>query len=368
MSCFATVWCLLFTITIGLIYNSQFAQSSTVLTINPHMQYGGRPQLSLLQTLRDRILTTAIPGSRPAYSPTQFQRPADVLAASTLSLYLDPEAQTRRAPLTWRTTRTIDAQILDKLATIPSALWFGDWNTSIESDARTRLTGMMPGQVAVIVAYNIPFRDCGEYSSGGANNDAAYISWIEGLARGIGAHKAMVILEPDAVANLDCLSSQQQQQRYSLLRQAIIILSSNKATKVYLDAGNSQWLPPSQIAQRLESAGIRNAAGFSLNVSNFLYTKDEIAYGSKISNIINGKHFVIDTSRNGNGPAPSYQWCNPEGRALGQLPTLDTDIPLVDGYLWIKTPGESDGNCDGAPNAGVWWPEYALGLAKRAGL
>ena len=34
--------------------------------------------------------------------------------------------------------------------------------------------------------------------------------------------------------------------------------------------------------------------------------------------------------------------------------------------LWIKTPGESDGECHGGPAAGAWWPTYALGLARRA--
>jgi endoglucanase len=38
----------------------------------------------------------------------------------------------------------------------------------------------------------------------------------------------------------------------------------------------------------------------------------------------------------------------------------------VDGLLWIKAPGESDGSCNGGPSAGTWWPEYALGLAERA--
>jgi endoglucanase len=33
---------------------------------------------------------------------------------------------------------------------------------------------------------------------------------------------------------------------------------------------------------------------------------------------------------------------------------------------WIKTQGESDGACRGAPTAGTWWPRYALGLARRA--
>jgi endoglucanase len=78
---------------------------------------------------------------------------------------------------------------------------------------------------------------------------------------------------------------------------------------------------------------------------------------------------VIDTSRNGNGPAPSgpagnEHWCNPAGRKLGDLPTTTTGVPLADAYLWIKRPGESDGACgNDAPPAGQWFPDYALALA-----
>lgn len=53
----------------------------------------------------------------------------------------------------------------------------------------------------------------------------------------------------------------------------------------------------------------------------------------------------------------------PPGRALGEVPTTRTGDELVDAYLWVKRPGESDGDCKGGPKAGAWWPEYALGLA-----
>jgi endoglucanase len=74
---------------------------------------------------------------------------------------------------------------------------------------------------------------------------------------------------------------------------------------------------------------------------------------------------VIDTSRNGRGPYRN-RWCNPPGRGLGTPPTTETGHPLVDAFLWVKTPGESDGDCGEAPPAGQWWPRYALGLAQRA--
>ena len=57
-----------------------------------------------------------------------------------------------------------------------------------------------------------------------------------------------------------------------------------------------------------------------------------------------------------------------EGRALGSPSTTETSDSHVDAFLWIKTPGESDGACNGAPAAGVWWGDYALGLAQRSTL
>ena len=75
---------------------------------------------------------------------------------------------------------------------------------------------------------------------------------------------------------------------------------------------------------------------------------------------------VGDTSRNGLGPTADNQWCNPDGRALGDRPSTQTGLAYVDAFLWVKAPGESDGACAGAPAAGTWMPEYALGLAQRA--
>ena len=96
---------------------------------------------------------------------------------------------------------------------------------------------------------------------------------------------------------------------------------------------------------------------------------------------------MVDTSRNGlgpwtppaNHPADPQDWCNPPDRGLGLRPTLNTGDPLADAYLWIKTPGESDGSCTRwgpgpedpvrgmvDPAAGVWFPEQALELARLA--
>ena len=73
-------------------------------------------------------------------------------------------------------------------------------------------------------------------------------------------------------------------------------------------------------------------------------------------------------------------WCNPPDRGLGVRPTTRTGNPLVDAYLWIKIPGESDGQCDrgtgggkdperggGAdPAAGAWFEKQAAELIQFA--
>ncbi len=143
---------------------------------------------------------------------------------------------------------------------------------------------------------------------------------------------------------------------------------------MYIDAGHSGWQPVPEIVTRLKAAGIEEADGFSLNVSNYKKTETEIKYGKEVSKRLGGKHFVIDTSRNGNGPPvegckkadDEACWCNPAGRALGTPPTSETHEPLVDAFLWLKKPGESDGQCNGGPKAGVFWQERAVELARNA--
>jgi endoglucanase len=141
-------------------------------------------------------------------------------------------------------------------------------------------------------------------------------------------------------------------------------------------------------------------------------------YASMLGTTTPTAHFIIDTSRNGRGPlngaqyaaAPYNQpadvqgkltggnWCNPPGAGLGVRPTANTGVALLDAYLWVKIPGESDGSCDIAggarawdyaqynpwsltgdaqnhfdplwgmvdPAAGLWFPQQALQLAQNA--
>ena len=168
-----------------------------------------------------------------------------------------------------------------------------------------------------------------------------------------------MVLEPDALGQLgDCDG---QGDRVGLLTGAAQILDDAGA-RVYLDAGNSNWLPADEAARRIQLVGTEHLAGFSLNVSNYNSTAAETAYGDKVA-AKTGLHFVIDTSRNGNGG--TGEWCNVPGQALGEAPRVVNEGNL-DAYLWVKTPGESDGTCNGGPPAGAWWTDNALELARNA--
>jgi len=281
------------------------------------------------------------------------------------ALYVNLNSSAAAQANSWRTSRPADARAMDMLAAQPTAVWFGGWNANIYDDVHALVqNAAAQGKTAVMIAYNIPQRDCGGFSAGGVGSPDAYRSWIGSLASAIGGGKAIVVLEPDALAGIACLSAQDQQTRFGLLAGAVNTLKNNPNTSVYLDAGHSAWVDAGTMAGRLQSANIARADGFALNVSNFQTTADSTAYGTQISQRLGGKHFVIDTARNGLGS--NGQWCNPDGRAIGFLPTLQTGNPLVDAYLWMKVPGESDGPCNGGPAAGQWWPDYALGLVQRS--
>jgi endoglucanase len=293
-----------------------------------------------------------------------------VTASSPLAvapLYVDPSSSAKKAADSLRSSQPANAKQLDKIAAGAQATWFAEWSgDALTAVDRKVSTAAAAGAVPVLVAYNIPNRDCsGGYSAGGAKDGAAYRDWIRRFALGIGSRRAIVVLEPDALAQLDkCGSVTEQQDRLDMIWDAVQVLKANAATSVYIDAGHSRWMTADVAAARLKEAGIADADGFSLNVSNFNPTANEVTYGKAIASKTANKHFVVDTSRNGLGP--STAWCNPSGQALGPQPTASTGDPSVDAYLWVKRPGESDGTCNGGPSAGTFWTDYALGLAKRA--
>jgi endoglucanase len=365
-------------------------------------------------------------------------------------LFREPESTTARAAARLEGDARTDALLL---ARFPSASWFSFGSPDVvKKEVRALLDRSAAGSgVPVLVAYNIPFRDCALYSAGGAADGSAYLDWIRGFATGIGDREAIVILEPDGLGVIpwhrtlageteNCrpegLDQSAAERRYDQLRGAVAILAALPRARIYLDGTGSSWLAPGEAASRLIRADVEKVAGFFLNVSNFESDDRVVPYARWVSDCLAlmtrggldprdcpsqyhparfdetatwtqtdaafdrlfertgldrdpaaQKHAVIDTSRNGRGswtpPAGKYRdaeiWCNPPGRGLGRRPTLDSGNAYVDAFLWIKVPGESDGEClrgtagpgdperaMKAPAAGRWFAEQARELIEFA--
>ncbi len=351
-----------------------------------------------------------------------------------------------------------DARKLTALIDTPHAVWFtgGTPSEVTKTVHKTMRDADCAHRVPVLVAYNVPYRDCSQYSSGGATDTAAYEAWIDGFAKGIGKDKAVVILEPDGLGiipynttingsadwcqptvtdssgNTVPAPGASPAERYAQINYAVDSIEKHAPqAAVYLDSGHSAWLGVGEAAYRLTKAGVARAQGFFLNVSNYQLTSDNIQFGTWVSDaiaapsgapswafdldgnfhfdwlpsqydpatnytqvnyspdyaatvtagiqsymgsVVATTHFVIDTSRNGQGPldtapyalAPYNQsaavigglnsgnWCNPFGAGAGLPPSAKTGVALLDAYLWVKVPGESDGSCDIAGGARAW--------------
>jgi endoglucanase len=367
----------------------------------------------------------------------------------------DPGAVQQIAQLKAAGQRSLAHKIRTMIET-PQAVWVTGGSgrsltQSIKAEARRAAAKKtMP----VFVAYNIPFRDCSQYSAGGATSVAEYEAWIDAFAAGIGGQRAAIMLEPDGLGIIPWYTTINGSQewcqpadadpataatdRFAMLNYAVDRLTALPRTSVYLDGTHSAWLGVGDIADRLVKAGVRKADGFFLNVSNYETTERQLKFGNWISKCIyygtqgpadarghfeqcasqyypaspgdfstwtlsdawyatnvgnvsphRLAHFVVDTSRNGQGPwtAPAgvtwpdpQTWCNPPDRGLGLRPTTRTGDPLADAFLWVKTPGQSDGQCDRGtgtgvdparggiadPAAGAWFPQQAVELVTLA--
>ncbi|MFC4561719.1 glycoside hydrolase family 6 protein [Nocardiopsis mangrovi] len=281
--------------------------------------------------------------------------------------FADPQSQVAR----WVAGNPSDTRrpvIEERIAVHAQGIWFSNYepDTVTEDVRRVTDSAAQAGEVPALVPYQLPNRDCGGASAGGAPDIPAYNAWIDGFADGLGEDPVLVLLEPDSLALITCLDDQELAERNGALsRAAEVIHDANPQARVYLDAGHSAWNAPEEQARRLRAAGVtEDADGIYTNVSNYRHTGDERVFATAVLSQLGDPDLraVIDTSRNGNGPAAGGEWCDPAGRAVGEPPTGATGDPLVDAYLWVKPPGEVDG-CAGP--AGSFSPDYAYGLATN---
>uniref|UniRef100_UPI0031DF982C glycoside hydrolase family 6 protein n=1 Tax=Streptomyces hawaiiensis TaxID=67305 RepID=UPI0031DF982C len=318
---------------------------------------------------------SASPSPSPSARRTQSPVPSrtgttrERTSAVAGRLYRHPDSQV----LTWVRSHTGDprhAVIASRIAEQPAAVWFADYapDTVTARVAAVTSGGAALGRVPVVVPYAIPGRDCGGHSQGGAPDLDAYDAWIDRFAAGLGSGEVIVVLEPDSVAQTECLSAAARADRFaSLARAGRVLKGANPRARVYFDAGHSGWNAPARQAAWLRQAGAaspESSDGIFSNVSNFHTTADEVAYDRRVLDALGGPASlgaVIDTSRNGNGAPAEGAWCDPTGRKLGRAPTLATGASRIDAYLWVKLPGESDG-CKGRP--GTFTASYAYDLAS----
>jgi cellulose 1,4-beta-cellobiosidase len=313
------------------------------------------------------------------------------------------------------------AAMLRPLTQQPVALWI-----DTADDVRTELPQWLDaarGQLAVLVLYDLPNRDCAANASAGelgAGDEARYRSEvIDPLAAQLRAHSSQrvaIVVEPDSLPNLATNANVKKcAESDALYRRSIAYAISTLAlpnVSLYLDAGHAGWLGWDANRAKIaaiwkdvldQAGGAHKIRGFATNVSGYGVLRgddgrrldpsnpapDELTYIEKLSGDlakvgITDKSFIVDTSRNGRPGVrkKAGDWCNIEGAGLGERPRA-APAPRVDAYFWIKVPGESDGTSDtnaqrfdkacasedsarNAPEAGQFFPAYLVGLAERA--
>lgn len=266
--------------------------------------------------------------------------------------------------------RDDDAARLERLAEVPTGIWLtpekypagevGPYVSAVVAGTEGRT-------VPVFVVYGFPDRDCtGGFSAGGLDADS-YLPWVDEIAAAAGSGSATV-LEPDALASTDSCGGED---RLDLLASAVDSLDAAGVT-TYVDAGHSHWVDAQRTAELLERVGVEDVRGFSTNVANYQPLDAEQQWAARVSDLVGGAHYVIDTSRDGDPVdgtvgQPVDDWCNPPDRSLGETPGFVDDGTALDALLWVKPPAESDGTCHGGPPAGDVWIDRALALATAAG-
>lgn len=252
------------------------------------------------------------------------------------------------------------------LAAQPTAYWLTPEQDPIGTAGGTVLDLIAQARdqdrsVAMVI-YGLPGRDCGNHSSGGLSEED-YPDWLGEIGAALDTApdvRKIVVLEPDSIAlSEECGNISDRARQLSTAVDEI----TSPNTWIYIDGGHSNWLPPEKMADLITRTGvIDRVRGFATNVSNYQAPADEFSYAAQLSTLLGGAHAVVDTSRSG-AATSGGEWCNPSGQRVGEPGGTFHDA-VVDTNLWIKPPGESDGECNGGPAAGVYWPAAGVELTQ----
>lgn len=267
-----------------------------------------RRHLACLSTL---VLGSAALALTPGLAAAATQAPAAHALASNTRFYVPPPAQgsVRQILQLVKSGQLKNAGLITAMESVPSAVWL-DGETSAQAalpgnkgsqqaDAdvarQVRLTlaaARLENAVPIFVAYNIPGRDCSQYSAGGAPTDAAYDAWIDAIGGALGSAKAVVLEEPDALADLPgycgaayaaAFPGITNTTRVDDVHYAVSTLEADPNISLYLDGGNSAWQNVGGMAETLTAADVQQSQGFFLNVSNYQYDTNSDYYGTWVS-------------------------------------------------------------------------------------
>ncbi len=270
-----------------------------------------RRHLACLSTL---VLGSAALALTPGLASAATQAPAGHTLAANTRFYVPPPAQgsVQQILQLVKSGQLKNAGLITAMEAVPSAVWL-DGETaaqaaepgnegSAQADAavarQVRLTlaaARLENAVPIFVAYNIPGRDCSQYSAGGAPTDAAYDAWINAIGGALGNAKAVVLEEPDALANLPgyCGAAYAADfpgitntTRVDDVAYAVSTLEADTNISLYLDGGNSAWQNVGGMAETLTAADVQQSQGYFLNVSNYQYDTNSDYYGTWVSECI----------------------------------------------------------------------------------
>jgi cellulose 1,4-beta-cellobiosidase len=328
-----------------------------------------------------------------------------------------------------------------KVATYQTALWLdhigaiaGDTNIGLAQYLTDAVAAAKPGvpEVAEIVIYDLPGRDCAALASNGeipatsaglTEYETQYIDPIASILSNSAYSnlRIVAIIEPDSLPNVVTNQSKTACATATPYYESGIEYALNKLHAVpnvynYLDIAHSAWLGwPNNMSATpavyktvvtATTAGYASIDGFISDTANYtpvqepflpnptlnvggspldsvtFYqynpTFDELTYDTQMYNTLvsagfpASDRFLVDTSRDGWGgssrptalnstptTASAYvaankidqrpfrgDWCNQNGAGIGNPPTdepFGTSSP-IEGFVWIKPPGESDGD------------------------
>jgi endoglucanase len=318
------------------------------------------------------LLTAAIGIGTASMAPAQEPDPNPLAG---LRFYVDHDSPSWNQ---WRAYehagRHSRANLVWRIAREPKSVWVGRF-TKPNFHVKVRRifdNAHAQGAVPIMTVLRAQSTRCSPtYDGGGPAEDARTRAWYDDLARAIGLDRVVIAFEPDSLGTIDCHARSRRDDRYRLLRYGVTALSRNPNATIYIEAGASDWEGASRMAKKLRRVGVAKVRGFMLNATHYDWTRSNIRYGLKLSRLVGGKHFIINTAENGRGPIHHYLpngrritvWCNPPNRGLGPAPTTNTSNPRVDAYVWVNRPGYAQ-SCQHRPIA--WYPPRALSYARYA--